>query len=128
MSLEKILEKYYDIINQEKAECEKEIQFLMTDDRMDEANIAKIRLNVYDIMKTITKIPYQAACKAKEDEQVEILKREYLLMNERIPGAWKVKLAKAKERDEADEILIEETKLTVATHLLERFLEIIEQG
>ncbi|MBE5961932.1 MAG: hypothetical protein E7256_11240 [Lachnospiraceae bacterium] len=128
MSLEKILEKYYEIINQEKAECEREVEFLINDDRMDEANIAKIRLNVYDIMKTITKVPYETACKGKEEEQAEILKKEYLRMNERIPGAWKAKLARAKEREEADEILIEETKLEVATHLLEKFLEIIEQG
>ncbi len=128
MKLEKILEEYYGIIDKEKAECEKEIQSLMMDDRMDEANIAKIKLNVYDIMKTITKVPYEAARKGKEEEQAEILKNEYLRLNDRIPGAWKGKLAKAKEHDAADEILIEETKLEVAAHLLDKFLEIIEQG
>lgn len=92
-------------------------QELITTERKDEANLQKIRANIYGICRTI----YEVAAKTKSgDELVE----EYTKKLDNLPKNWVESYEKAKVHNDVEKILIEETKLEVLKEVKEKFEEL----
>ena len=103
--------EYLDVTIKELKETEKE---LVQTDRKDEANIIRIKMNICDICKTIYNVS------AKKYSGAE-LRDEYIRQLTRLPENWKVSYEKAKEHDDAEKILVEETKLEMLQVIREKF-------
>jgi hypothetical protein len=96
---------------------EQEEKLLAASDRRDEANLVKIRTNVYGICKTY----YNVVSKTKEGVA---FKEEYLSKLSDLPKNWKVSYDKAKEHNDVEKIVIEEIKLQTLQEIIDRFMEL----
>lgn len=100
-----------------------EEEMLIKMDRKDEANFAKIRVNICEICKTL----YGASMKmaqSRERENVDIneaFKEEYFRQLTRLLENWKISYEKAKEHGDASKIVIEEIKLETLQMVLDKY-------
>lgn len=96
---------------------QQEEQELREDDRMDEANLVKIRINVYGIAKSF----YETVQKIASERS---FKEEYLRRIERLPQNWRASLEQAKAHEDVEKIVIEELKLQTLEDILAKFQEV----
>ena len=111
------MKEYIAYIDEMIAKLQKEEQNLIASDRKDEANLVKIRTNIYGIGKTVYNVV--AGSGNREDIKTEYLKKMTL-----IPQSWKESYEKAKAHDDVEKIVIEEIKLETVEELKNKFLEI----
>lgn len=124
-SIQKLETNYIETILKKQRECEEKIKNLEKEERKDEANLIKIRWNVYGIFASIFKTHMnhvQKKINSSEDEQYKKFCQMYKSQFDNIPTAWKLRLQKAKEFDKIEDILVEEIKLAVVEELKELFL------
>ena len=93
---------------------QEEEQNLIASDRKDEANFVKIKINICDICKTI----YAVSTKTHDGVA---LKEEYIRQLTRLPENWKMSLEKAKEHNNVQKIIVEETKLEMLEIIKTKF-------
>lgn len=98
-------------------ELKKEEKELITTSRKDEANFIRIKINICDICKTIYNVS------AKNNNGMK-LKEEYEKQLTRLPENWKISLEKAKEHNDIEKIIIEETKLEMLKIIRDKFEEL----
>ena len=110
------MEQFLDYIKESIEKANKEEQSLIAQDRKDEANLMKIRANIYGICQTI----YEVVSKTNSGEA---LKEEYLKKLTVIPQNWKASYDKAKEHNDVEKILIEEIKLDLIEEVKKKFQE-----
>lgn len=79
---------------------------LFSDERKDEANFEKIKMNVYDIFYTILTVA-EKSCNGDVNKMREFFEDRI----ERIPLSWSKSLEKAKQFDDAEKMQIEQIKL-----------------
>ena len=89
--------------------CREQIKKLSSDGREDEAVFAKIKLNVYDIFKTVFN--------ALGDEE------KFLGKLTEIPAAWQASLEKAEAHGDSEKAHIERIKLETVNEIREKFGE-----
>lgn len=97
------------------AACRAEAEALALDDRQDEAAFAKIRLNVYDIFRTVL-----AAGKGSSE-----FFRSRL---DEIPRNWSSSLALARQHGDDRKAHIEQLKLDTASEIRRAFASIQEEA
>lgn len=95
----------------------------------DEANFAKIKINICDICKTlynvsVKKVSAMRDSNMNDDEYKKALRKDYMEFLTKIPENWEVSYAKAKQHEDATKIVIEETKLEVLQIIKKKFEEI----
>lgn len=108
------MKQFTDYIENAIKEAQAKERELVAADRKDEANLERIRANVFDICSTVLR----ALSKAKSKEELE---KEYLNRMEAITKNWHSSYEKAKEHNDVTKILIEETKLAVWQEVREKF-------
>ena len=106
--------KYLEIINTWMKESEQNQAFFEEDDRLDEANLEKIKYNIYDIFQKM----FHRSKKISKNEDEFI--NTYLMFHQKIPTNWKRNYEQAKE-DESIDMYIEEIKLETATKIEQVF-------
>lgn len=115
-----ITKQYTEALNEKKEKCKQRCDILTKDNREDEADLEKIKLNIYDIFTTFIGVAQRQILKKEhidENSKYEAFCNEYLQTFDKIPESWRVKLEKAKENDAVINIVIEETKLSVVSEL-----------
>lgn len=124
--MNEIENKLIRFLSNKSEECEREEQRLIKEERKDEANLYKIKANIYNIYAVL----YQTAKKQvlTKDRTIEECQQqihEYFLEKaSRIPLNWKESYVKAKEHQDVEKILIEETKLAVANEIMLTYQQI----
>lgn len=121
-------ERYLAYINEKIAEHDNLHKQYKADDRKDEANLEKIKINIYEIFKTL----FINDIKQLQGKNLENIKDiniygGYLLRFDTIPVNWKKSLSMAKEHGDIVKQVIEECKLAVADELKEKFLEMFNE-
>ena len=119
-NIETLINQYTEILNKRKEECKLSCEELINDNCKDEADLEKIKLNIYDVFNTlIGATQKQILAKKDIDENVRYnaFCQAYLQTFDKIPQSWRVKLDKAKENNNIIEIVIEESKLNAANEL-----------
>lgn len=111
------MSKYIEYLDSTMKELKQMEEELLDTDRKDEANFAKIRINICDICKTV----YGVAVKKSSGEA---LKEEYINLMTKISESWRVSLAKAKEHDDVQKVVIEEIKLEMLSQIFVKFEEL----
>ena len=94
-------------------EAQKKEQELVATERKDEANLQKIRANIYGICRTV----YEVVAQNKTGAE---LKKEYRNKLDNLPKNWVESYEKAKLHNDVEKVLIEETKLEVLREVKEK--------
>jgi len=94
-------------------------QELINTERKDEANLQKIRANIYGICRTV----FDVTAKTKNGIK---LNEEYWNRLDNLPKNWVESYEKAKIHNDVEKILIEETKLEVLNEVKEKFRTFVE--
>ena len=97
-------------------------QLLLSEERKDEASHEKIKMNIYQIFKTIYLSIEKSPTQTQED-----IKKQFLEKLETIPNNWKIALDKAKEHQDMERILIEEVKFEIRDEIRATFMKIMEE-
>ncbi|XMB66028.1 hypothetical protein RI065_06900 [Mycoplasmatota bacterium zrk1] len=115
MIMNKLKKDYFRIVDLKLDETTKKIEYLITQDRLDEANHEKIRRNVIDIFKKMYHVSlkkvYSSENKLVEDMNLKEFRKTYLEFFDTIPMTWLSSLQKAKENNDYEKIFIEELKI-----------------
>ena len=90
---------------------------LLADGRRDDANFSKIRTNIYDVCRTVTRV-----LSAKPGAGAGAVKAQL----ERFRGEWSAALEKAKQHSNVSGIAVEETKLAALGDVIAHFQEVDE--
>lgn len=113
------MNKFIEYLEETIKELQKQEKELIQTNRKDEANFIRIKMNIFDISKTI----YNVSAKKNGDIA---LKEEYVRQLTRLPENWKVSYQKAKENGDVQKILIEETKLEMLQVIKDKFEDLGE--
>lgn len=100
------------------------------DDRKDESDLEKIKVNIYEIFRILflsdTK-QLKGKKLSKENKDIKNFYGGFIKRFDTIPANWRISLDKAKEHDDITQQVIEETKLAVAEELKDRFIMILNE-
>ena len=107
------MNEFISYLNNSIETAQKKEQELIATDRKDEANLQKIRANIYGICLTV----FQVIAKEKTGEE---LCKEYISRIDNISKNWVQSYEKAKQHQDVEKILIEETKFQVVNEVKEK--------
>ena len=128
-TIEQIKKEYLEFSTEQADKCKKQIQLLKQEDKDDEANLEKIKLNIYGIYETLIKASEKKALHNKQlegQEKVDSFCEDFLASFDKIPANWRINYEKAKEYNNVIEFVIEENKLSVSEQLKNHFKHIIK--
>lgn len=112
--------QFYDYLEEQKADTQKEIETAMQENRKDEAGFLKAKGNMYDIFKAY----FDVAEKAETETAKKIA--FFQSKTQSLTGAWKMSLEKAKEHNDTAKIVVEEQKLAAAEEIMAAYKKIME--
>ena len=92
-----------------------EIAALTADGRTDDANFAKIRTNIYDVCRTVSR-----TLADRPGAGIDAIAAQL----ERFRATWGAALEKAKQHDDISGIAVEETKLAALEDVIAHFREV----
>ena len=92
-----------------------EIAALTADGRTDDANFAKIRTNIYDVCRTVSR-----TLADRPGAGIDAIAAQL----ERFRAIWGAALEKAKQHDDISGIAVEETKLAALEDVIAHFREV----
>lgn len=118
---ERKVEPFIAFLEEKEKALQRNEQTLAESDRKDEANMAKIQMNIYGICRTV----FEAVLRQYEAGAV---KAAYLQKTEQLRDAWKSSLDKAKAHDDVEKSIVEELKLEALEDVRSAFLRIGEGG
>lgn len=98
---------------------------LQEQEKVDEANLEKIKKNVYDIFKTLFNVDKKRIFEKTKDYDLFCL--EYLKRFDTIPQSWKISLDNATKHGDTVNQVIEELKLNTALNIKNEFLKLSKQ-
>lgn len=127
--MRKLEEKYITYIDEKIDEHNNSGEQFKADNRNDEADLEKVKVNIYEIFKTL----FLSDIKQLEGKDLSGIKDigvygGFLLRFDTIPNNWRASLDKAIEHGDTTKQVIEEYKLTVAGELKDKFIEIFEEN
>ena len=111
-NIDLLIKKYTDLLNEKKEKCKLKCDELTNDNRKDEADLEKIKLNIYDVFTTLVGATQKQILTKKDIDEAlkyEAFCNAYLQTFDKIPQNWRVKLEKSKENNAVIDIVIEET-------------------
>lgn len=112
-------DKFVEYLTKEKNQCIEKEKKLLAEERKDEANLCKVEANIYDIFGTIYQVSLREAEKAGGDDTKA--EEMFLQKAKSVPANWKKSYEIAKEHQDAQKILIEETKLAVVERIMAEY-------
>ena len=108
--------EFFTYIEERIAECAKKEKALIAENRKDEANMERIKSNVYGIAKSLCQVTETLAEKHGEDHATMFVDKLTAVMT-----PWKASLATAKAHGDSEKECIELIKLETADEILEHW-------
>lgn len=125
MRNEKLKESYMKALKNKQQICKESMEKCISSECKDEANLEKIKLNIYNIFYSMFDISYKKVYGGKsqpnEDSYNKLLE-VYMEFFNKIPLNWKENYRKAKEYGLITECIIEEIKLNTADEIKDMFI------
>lgn len=110
---------FIEYIDNKIQELENEDMLLEKENRKDEANFSKIKINICEICKTL----YNVSKKAPNGQNA---KEFYIQKLEKLSMEWNASRDKAKEHNDIEKVIIEELKLEVLNDVKQKYMEFNE--
>ena len=127
-NIETLVKQYTDLLNNKREESKIKCTTLSNDERNDEANLEKIKLNIYDVFNTLVGATHKQISNKNyidDETKYKAFCDAYLQTFDKIPQSWRIKLEKAKDHNNTIDIVIEEAKLSVAEELKNIFTNLV---
>lgn len=144
------MEKFITFIDETIEKLRAEEKQLAESHRKDEANLVRIRINIYDVCKTVygvcARMPAKKEMGKEEMQSVgkwqgfarcdivselrgnAAAEQLYLEKLEALPKNWKESLEKAKVHGDVEKQIIEETKINALEEIKAKFLECVQNA
>ncbi len=119
--MEQHLQRYLDALAAQQERSTQRIGTLEAEGRQDEADLEKVRRNVWGIFETLAKT--DAAAARQEAQPAIAFVTRYSQRLEQFPEPWRKRLAMASAHGDVIAQTIEETKLRTVAQISELFLE-----
>lgn len=100
---------------------ENQIRILMEEDRVDEANLEKIKFNVVDIFTKMFHV-----C-LKKTNDINEFQQEYLQTLNKIMSPWNEKREKANQFGDTIQVIVEDIKLEEANQIIDLFSSYVKR-
>ena len=113
---------YRAFLQSEKQRLTAEAVELEAQSRQDEANLIKIRLNIYGVFETV------AAADEQQCDSWPAFCDRYLPRFDTLTAPWSARLASAVRNSDTHTRFIEETKLSTAQRIRKAFLAVVEDA
>lgn len=110
------MENFIEYLEEKIAELKKEAENLDKSYRQDDAIFVKIKINVYDVCKTV----FTVFKKVKPESS---LYNEYIKKLEEFERDWSASAERAKEFGDMKKFAAEESKLSALADIREKFIE-----
>lgn len=117
-----VVDKFQIFLDSTRKKFEEEIVHLKADNRADEADFVKIKLNIYGIANSFYKNAKRVSPKLIKDEYFKCFEQSHLQKK------WEDVYRNAKEYGDTDRMLIEELKLETLKEINSKFLQIMQDG
>lgn len=114
--MEKLKMEFLEFLEERKAECQKQIEQLCADNRRDESNFFRAKLNIYDVCKSV----YEAAEKQCSGELEKVIKM-FPEMVKRIADQWQMSKEVAQQHGDESKVIMETRKLEAVAETLDKF-------
>ena len=109
---------FFSFLDERKSIVLSDIKSLAQEGRIDESNVIKAKLNVYDICKAV----YHATASQSKDA----IGTAFPATFDKITSPWKASLEQARLHNDARRILIEEAKLDAVSEINSKFAEMVQ--
>ena len=110
---------FIEYIDNKIQELENEDMLLEKENRKDEANFSKIKINICEICKTLYNV-------SKKGPNGQSAKEFYIQKLEKLCMEWNASRDKAKEHNDIEKVIIEELKLEVLNDVKQKYMEFNE--
>lgn len=114
-------EFFLEYLKVQQEQCMEAAQELIEEERRDEAAFQKAKANIYDVFATLFKVSEKQAGGDERKTRMEFEKKA-----DHIPQSWKHSHEMAKKHDDAEKMLMEESKLAVVEDIMTKYKEIWE--
>lgn len=121
--MENITTQFQEFIERSIRECKEQEQSLITENRKDEANLCRIKSNIYDIFGTLMKVSSQQ----EASSGLKAVCLSFEQKAEKVPENWKSSYEKAKAHGDAAKLLVEEEKLAVVNAVMAYYQKLKEE-
>lgn len=119
--MEKLKTDFLAFLEECKADCQKQIEQLCVDNRRDESNFFRAKLNIYDVCKCL----YEAAEKQGNGER-EKVGQFFPEMVKRVADQWQMSREAAQQHGDESKALMETRKLEAVAEALEKFQNLMD--
>ena len=110
---------FTEYIDKKIQDLKNEEMILEKEERKDEANFIKIKINICEICKILYYV-------SKKEANAQNVKGFYLQKIEKLSLEWKASKEKAKEHNDIEKMTIEELKLEVLKDMKQKYMEFNE--
>lgn len=110
---------FTEYIDKKIQDLKNEEMILEKEERKDEANFIKIKINICEICKILYYV-------SKKEANAQNVKEFYLQKIEKLSLEWKASKEKAKEHNDIEKMTIEELKLEVLKDMKQKYMEFNE--
>ena len=111
------MDEFIEYLGSKIEEGKTETAALLADGRRDDANFAKVRTNIYDVCRTVSRALINRPGTGTDAIRAQL---------ERFRTEWSAALEKAKQHDNVSGIAVEETKLEALDDIITHFQEVTE--
>lgn len=118
--MENLIRNYTAYLEARLKEDSDQIDFLLSEERQDEANHKKVERNVIDIFMKVFKVSQK-----QSQGDLEKLEKAYLGFFEKLPSNWYANLEACKKNGQEDDAYIEELKIARKDELKIKFIEMM---
>lgn len=112
-------EEFLTYLKQQNEAYNAKARAFIKEERNDEAAFLKAKANIYDVYATLFSVSVKQAT-----GDVQKLKEDFTNKTSRVSENWKKSYELAKEHEDAEKILMEETKLATAEDSMVKFHQI----
>lgn len=126
IALKDNVQKYHALLEEKREQISREIRLLEQEGRQDEANLAKVKLNIVNVFETVAAADEKAVSVEQSDAWRKFHER-YIQRFSTLTKPWRERLAQAKVHQDAEVVAVEEAKLETAAWIEKVFRSLEEK-
>ena len=126
IALKDNVQKYHALLEEKREQISREIRLLEQEGRQDEANLAKVKLNIVNVFETVAAADEKAVSVEQSDAWRKFHER-YIQRFSTLTKPWRERLAQAKVHQDAEVVAVEEAKLETAAWIEKAFRSLEEK-
>ena len=126
IALKDNVQKYHALLEEKREQISREIRLLEQEGRQDEANLAKVKLNIVNVFEAVA-VSDEWAVSAEQSDTWRKFCERYIQRFSTLTKPWRERLAQAKVHQDAEVVAVEEAKLETTAWIEKAFHSLEEK-